>query len=377
MSVSITISHDVIISASSLDNLDPTQRETLKAFWLALLSTIDADPLKVLKSPMGDELFFLFGRDNPDVVLLRWLRARKWQVPAAVQHMMDTLRWRHEWGVRKLMTNGENALNQDECASGKLYLMSTDKLGRTVTYFHISDHIRGQYPFESTEKCVILLMETGRHWVESHIEEGIVVIDMANMGTHNLDYQQIKFMMSSMQNYYPECLGLALVVNAPWGVNAMSRIMKPWLDPVVAKKFHFLHNASELAEHIEPASIPQRLAGNHPNYKFTPASKEEQDRLASLRQDRVGMEKAQAKHAESSQRYLEATLKWAAAHGENEEKEKLNRIEAMKQLSDAYTQLIPYVSTRTHYHRTGQIHEPILDTARTRNATDDNPATVF
>jgi hypothetical protein len=65
---------------------------------------------------MGDELFHLFSETNPDSVLLRWLRARKWEVSPAVQFMMDTLRWRHEWGVRKLMTKGESELILDECA---------------------------------------------------------------------------------------------------------------------------------------------------------------------------------------------------------------------------------------------------------------------
>jgi hypothetical protein len=49
---------------------------------------------------MGDELFYLFGQDNPDVILLRWLRTRKWQISSAVQLMMDTLKWRYEYRKR-------------------------------------------------------------------------------------------------------------------------------------------------------------------------------------------------------------------------------------------------------------------------------------
>jgi hypothetical protein len=45
---------------------------------------------------MGEELFYLFGPDNPDVIFLRWLRARKWQISSAVQLMMDTLKRRSE-----------------------------------------------------------------------------------------------------------------------------------------------------------------------------------------------------------------------------------------------------------------------------------------
>ncbi|CAF3770789.1 unnamed protein product [Rotaria sp. Silwood1] len=69
---------------------------------------------------MGAELFYLFGRENPDVIVLRWLRARKWHVPHAVQFMMDTLKWRHEWGLQRLMGKGESDLIKEECASEHL-----------------------------------------------------------------------------------------------------------------------------------------------------------------------------------------------------------------------------------------------------------------
>ncbi|CAF3339188.1 unnamed protein product [Rotaria socialis] len=80
-----------------IDNLDRHQYETLKTYWLSLVSDIDLDPSKFVSSALGDELLYLFGRDNPDVALLRWLRARKWYVPSVVQLMMDTLKWRREW----------------------------------------------------------------------------------------------------------------------------------------------------------------------------------------------------------------------------------------------------------------------------------------
>jgi hypothetical protein len=43
-----------------------------------------------------------------------------------------------------------------------------DKFGRSVTYVHANEHIKGQFPFESTEKFIVLTMELGRYLVESH-----------------------------------------------------------------------------------------------------------------------------------------------------------------------------------------------------------------
>ena len=354
-----------------LENLDSTQIKTLKAFWRSLIPTIDVDSSKVPDSPLGEELFYLFGLENPDCVLLRWLRARKWQVPAAVQHMMDTLRWRQEWGLRKLMANGENDLIPEECASGKIYSTGQDKKGRPVTYVHAREHIKAQYPLEGTEKLIILFMETSRHLVQYPHEDGTVVIDMHNCAYQNLDYQHIKFMINSMQNYYPECLGLGLVVNAPWAFSMVWSVIKPWLDPVVASKIHFAKHSADLAEHIGTPSLPRRLGGEQKDFEFIPISKEDQAQLEAIRKDTVGMEKARAKLRDAAQHYLTVTVKWAAEQTETGEDQTLNRTKATEQLKSAFRELIPYVSTRTNLHRSGAINEPMFDVVHNRIKAKD------
>ena len=355
-----------------VDNLDHTQRETLKEFWVAIISKIDTDSLKFVRSQMGDEFFHLIGQDDPDRVLLRWLRARKWLVSAAVQHMMDTLRWRCEWGLRKLVANGENDLNLEECASGKYYMMGKDRMNRPITYIHAGKHIKGRYPFEDTEKFIILYTETSRYMMETSIEEGTVVIDLAHLSLQNVDYQHIKFMITAAQNYYPECLGLALMANAPRGFNIVWKIVKPWMDPVVAAKVHFVNGFADLTKYIDSSSIPQQLGGSQRDFEYIPPTKEDQDRMAIIRQDKEGMEQAQLKHREAAQRYINVTLEWATMRANNEGNERLDRVTATEQLSDAFKQLLPYISSRTYYHRTGQIQEPMFDVVYDRICAERN-----
>lgn len=309
---------------------------------------------------MGDELFHLFGHINPDSVLLRWLRARKWEVLPAVEFMMNTLTWRHEWGVQRLMAKGENDLILDECASSKIYYMGKDRTGRPITYVHAKEHVKGQFPLEATGKLIVLLMELGIYLVESPVEEGTVVLDMSNVAYKNLDYSYIKFMINTMQNYYPECLGLALVVNAPWQFNTVWNMIRPWLDPVVQSKIYFVKTSKDLAEYIDPDVLPQRLEGSQIDFKFIPATKEDETRLTIIRNDKEGMKKAQMEHREAAEHYLDITLKWASTQTRNEDDEIL-RTKATKRLSDTYKQLTPYISTRTYYHRIGVIQDPIFD----------------
>ncbi|CAF4097009.1 unnamed protein product [Rotaria sp. Silwood2] len=310
---------------------------------------------------MGAELFYLFGRENPDVVVLRWLRARKWHVSHAVQSMMDTLKWRHEWGLQSLIEKGESDLIKEECASGKIYSMGKDKAGRPITYVHSKEHIKGQYPLEATEKIIIFFIETARLLVESPLEEGTIVIDVLNVGLQNLDYQHIKFMINTVQNHYPESLGIALVVNAPWTFNAVWNVIKPWPDPVVSSKIHFVKSSKDLVEYINPIVLPKRLGGNQMDFEFCPPKEEDETQVNIFRKDKEGMDKVKLEHREAAEHYINMTLKWATAQTQDEEYERLNRVQAAKRLSAAFKQLLPYISTRTYLHRTGEIQEPIFD----------------
>jgi hypothetical protein len=46
----------------------------------------------------------------------------------------------------------------------------------------------------------------------------------------------MKTQIALLQNFYPESMGLTLVVNSPWIFSACWRILKGWIDPVAAQK---------------------------------------------------------------------------------------------------------------------------------------------
>lgn len=299
--------------------------------------------------------------ENPDGIVLRWLRARKWNIPSANQLMIDTLQWRHQWGLRKLLKNGENDLNKEECLSCKMYHLGKDKQERPVTYVHASQHIRGEFPFEDTQKFLVLIMETGRYLPSNGIEQGTVVLDMGNVTLKNLDYQHIKFMINTMQNYYPECLANAFIVNAPWTFNTVWSIIKPWLDPVVESKIRFMKSSKDLEEFIHLDFIPKRLNGNHQDFQFIPLNEQDQQRLNRFREDKEGYQRVKCEHDESSIRYLSITIQWAKSKDENNLKLINDRRNARKCLSDSFERLLPYVTTETFYHRNGIIDQPIFN----------------
>jgi hypothetical protein len=337
--------------------------QALKNCWIALTDEISKEaslPVdQIVGSPEGDELFRSIGYDNPDVLILRWLRARKFDVPAAVQQLNNTLKWRREWGVNALLAKGENDLLLEEIMTGKTYFMGSDKEGRPVNYVHVKDHIKDQYPVEATEKLGILSVETGRKLLQGSHETGSVVVDMNGFGMHNMDYQLVKFFIYLLENHFPESLGVVLVIHAPFIFHSCWLVIKHWLDPVVESKIHFLKNEDEITKFIDRSNIPKRLNGAHPDFEYILPTERDKKMLAAFRADKKGRKLARAAHRKAARYYLDLTLKWA--NGDNNQTLIQERKEAAKQLRQAFEQLVPYVHTRTNYHRIGIINEPIFD----------------
>ena len=119
--------------------------------------------------------------DHPDALLLRFLRARKWDVEKALVMMVSTMRWRS--GEMHLdddiMKNGELAaleaangsdpakkkLGEDfltQMRLGKSFLHGLDKSGRPMCFVRVRLHKQGEQSEESLERYTVFVIESAR-----------------------------------------------------------------------------------------------------------------------------------------------------------------------------------------------------------------------
>lgn len=304
-------------------------------------------------------MFLAVAYDNPDALLLRWLRARKWNIQATVDLFLETIKWRKQWGVMEFIAKGETDLCEEEIQTGTTYFMGEDKMGRPINYVSARDHIKDQFVGQDTEKLTVFTMETGRKLLRPPHESVTVVFDLTDFSLKNMDYQHLKFLIHLLENYYPESFALGLVVNAPWIFNGCWYIIKRWLDPVVQSKIHFINSYESLREFIPIESIPKKMKGNHPDFQYLPPTQEDLAMLKAFRNDQEGKQKAEERHRQAVQNYLKITERWVREEETKEIVEQRNQ--AAEELRMAFEQLVPYINTRTHYHRTGEIDEPIFE----------------
>ena len=119
--------------------------------------------------------------DNPDGLLLRFLRARKWDVEKALIMLISTMHWRmSEMHVDDdIMKNGEGYAVTNESSSdaakrkeakdfmsqlrmGKSFLHGTDKEGRPMCFVRVRLHKQGEQSEASLERTTVYIIESAR-----------------------------------------------------------------------------------------------------------------------------------------------------------------------------------------------------------------------
>ena len=130
--------------------------------------------------------------DHPDALLLRFLRARKWDVEKALVMMVSTMRWRSA-DVHvddDIMKNGElsslEAANGSDSAKrrlgedflaqmrlGKSFLHGVDKNGRPMCFVRVKLHKQGEQSEESLERYTVFVIESARMVLQPPVDTAV------------------------------------------------------------------------------------------------------------------------------------------------------------------------------------------------------------
>ncbi|CAG8049500.1 unnamed protein product [Penicillium olsonii] len=302
-------------------------------------------------------------QEHPDSLLLRFLRARKWDVGKAFSMMASTILWRKEMEVDdEILPRGEAyALEQsrgkgvsakekkegadliNQLKMGKSFLHGFDREGRPVNYVRVKIHKPGAQSEQTLERYIVQVIESTRLIIAPPVETG--------------EYGPVKFIIKCFEANYPESLGLLLIHNAPWVFSGIWRLIQGWLDPVVASKIQFTRSVADLDKYIPRNQIPKELKGDEDwNYRYIePAENENAPMQDTETRDSLMLERTKI-----GTRLLGVTAAWILATTSNEESWK---VEGLKSRRDAivkdfrvnYWKLDPYIRARALIDRNGML----------------------
>jgi len=170
---------------------------------------------------------------------------------------------------------------------------------------------------------------------------------MTSFTMANMDYTPVKFMIKVFEANYPESLGSVLVHKAPWIFQGIWKIIRGWLDPVVAAKVHFTNGVDDLQAFIPKSQIIKELGGEENfDYQYVEPLPSEND---SLKAEGPRQELAEIRKKEVSE-YEQKTFDWI--HGQDTRGQ---RDELAQKLRENYWKLDPLIRARSLYDRTGMI----------------------
>ena len=170
---------------------------------------------------------------------------------------------------------------------------------------------------------------------------------MTGFSMANMDYTPVKFMIKCFEANYPESLGSVLVYKSPWIFQGVWKIIKGWLDPVVAAKVHFAGDVEELSQWISKAQIPKELGGNEDwTYSYVEPVEGENKTMS----DTASRDQVLAERKELVASYEHEVSSWVAGEGSGE-----GRSRIAQRLAENYWRADPYLRAKSLYDRTGVI----------------------
>ncbi|KAI9140807.1 CRAL-TRIO domain-containing protein [Paraphysoderma sedebokerense] len=316
-------------------------------------------PSVITRAFLRQSFWLYSGPYHPTDLLLRYLRARKFDVRAAFNMLLETSLWRSKSHLQLIIEKGERAIAKNLLASGEAFYYKVDKLGRPVIYINVKNHLRSVNTQEELERFLKYQIEIGVIILKRPADAATLVFNMNGMSINNMDISFVKYLSATMQAYYPESLGAALVVDAPWLFNGFWKVIQGFLDPKVQQKVHFI-KLSQLKNFIHEHDIPQDLGGTDPiefNY-IPPTSSDLKWKVNKAEKKRLLLERME-QVVPMEQHMKELAIRMHASGQEGYEAKREQ--ELTEKLMANFWDFDEVTRCPTFYHRMGAIEKDVCD----------------
>ncbi|XP_034942102.1 motile sperm domain-containing protein 2-like [Chelonus insularis] len=197
--------------------------------------------------------------------LQRFLVHSEYKINEAVNMMWTSCEWRKNVGANDIT---EENVKQEILEEGIFFPYGKDKDGKTLFVIKCKLYVKGVRDTAELQRCVI-------YWLERLEREGngdqiTIFFDLTDSGLSNLDTDFIRYIVNLLKNYYPNFLNNIILLELPWVLNAILKIIKTWLPPQAIPKIKQVNKAG-LKEFVDSDVALKSWGGTSDFvFKFTP-----------------------------------------------------------------------------------------------------------